>query len=226
MEEMAGAPKEAMGFRSPGEKTKYEVQRLENASSRIYQNKINQFEEHFVEPLLNAMLELARRNMANATTIKVFDDDFKYQTFQTLTVEDITGVGRIKPVAARHFAEQAQLIQDLTSLTGSGMWQTVQPHFSGVKLAKIVEDVFDLKDYQVVMPYIALAEQADGQKQAMVLEQQLHLQNQTASGSGSDFDTDGLGAGGGKPPAPGGTPFDLKRQPPASAEPPGLLATQ
>src|SRR6202051_2357872 len=29
MEEMAGAPKEAMGFRSPGEKTAYEVQRLE-----------------------------------------------------------------------------------------------------------------------------------------------------------------------------------------------------
>src|SRR5258705_1355205 len=45
MEEMAGAPKEAMGFRSPGEKTKYEVQRLENAASRIFQNKINQFEE-------------------------------------------------------------------------------------------------------------------------------------------------------------------------------------
>jgi len=73
MEQMAGAPKEAMGFRSPGEKTKYEVQRLENASSRIYQNKINQFEEQVIEPLLNAMLELARRNMTDATTIRVFD---------------------------------------------------------------------------------------------------------------------------------------------------------
>jgi len=36
MEEMAGAPKEAMGFRTPGEKTKYEVQRIENAASRIF----------------------------------------------------------------------------------------------------------------------------------------------------------------------------------------------
>jgi len=54
-----------MGFRSPGEKTKYEVQRLENASARIFQNKINQFEEQIVEPLLNAMLELARRNLAD-----------------------------------------------------------------------------------------------------------------------------------------------------------------
>ena len=35
MEEMAGAPKEAMGFRSPGEKTAYEVQRMENAASQV-----------------------------------------------------------------------------------------------------------------------------------------------------------------------------------------------
>jgi hypothetical protein len=56
----------------------------------------------------------------------------KTATFQTLTVEDITGVGRIKPIAARHFAEQAELVQNLTSLAGSNLWPTVQPHFSGV----------------------------------------------------------------------------------------------
>jgi hypothetical protein len=121
MEEMAGAPKEAMGFRSPGEKTKYEVQRLENAASRVFQNKINQFEE-IVEPLMNAMLELARRNMSGTMTIKVFNDEFKTSSFQSLTVEDITGIGRIKPVAARHFAEQADLIQNVTNLTNSGLW--------------------------------------------------------------------------------------------------------
>jgi len=44
MEEMAGAPKEAMGFRSPGEKTAFEVDALNNAAQRIYRNKINKFE--------------------------------------------------------------------------------------------------------------------------------------------------------------------------------------
>lgn len=190
MEEMAGAPKEAMGFRSPGEKTKYEVQQMQNASSRIYTNKIHQFEEQIVEPLLNAMLELARRNMAGATTIKVFDDDLKVATFQTLTIEDITGVGRIKPIAARHFAEQAELVQNLTTLTGSNLWATVQPHFSSVKLAKILEDIFDLKDLEVVTPYIALAEQADAQSQAQVLAEKLHQQMGTATGMGEDFDVD------------------------------------
>lgn len=190
MEEMAGAPREAMGFRSPGEKTKYEVQRLENAASRVFQNKIAQFEEQVVEPLLNAMLELARRNMTGTQVIKVFDDEFKMATFQSLTVEDITGIGRIKPVAARHFAEQAQLVQDLTQLTGSGMWPVVASHFSSIKLAKVLEEVFNLKDYEVVLPYVAIAEQAEAQGLAAVAQQQLMKEMGTATGLGEDYDVD------------------------------------
>jgi hypothetical protein len=225
MEEMAGAPKEAMGFRSPGEKTKYEVQRLENASARIFQNKINQFEQQMVEPLLNAMLELAQRNLSGAITIRIFDDEFKASSFQTLTVEDITGVGRIKPIAARHFAEQAELIQNLTSLTGSGLWPTVQPHFSGVALAKMLENVFDLSDYHIVQPYIALAEQADAQSQAQVLEEKLHQQTMTATGLGEDYDMHP------NPPqqqvgqARPGQQMGLQRNPPTSATPTGTIGT-
>jgi hypothetical protein len=196
MEEMAGAPREAMGFRTPGEKTKYEVQRLENAASRVFQNKIKQFEEQVIEPLLNAMLELARRNMTGVTSIRVFDDDFGLATFQSLTVQDITGVGRIKPIAARHFAEQAELVQNLTNLTQSNLWPTVQPHFSGIKLSRIVEDVFNLTDYKVVIPYIALAEQADAQRQAQALQEQVAMETGTASGIGEDFDINPVASNG------------------------------
>lgn len=188
MEEMAGAPREAMGFRSPGEKTKYEVQRLENAASRIFQNKINQFEEFILEPALNAMLELARRNMVNTTSIPIFDNEFKAQVFQSLSVEDITGVGRIKPRGARMFAEQAELVQNLQGLTSSPMWQFIQAHWSAVKLSEIYEDTFDLTDYKIVRPFVALAEQADGQRQVQQYQQQLHQEQGTASGVGEDFD--------------------------------------
>lgn len=188
MEEMSGSPREAMGIRTPGEKTKYEIQAMENAVSRMYHSKIIQFSEQMVEPLMNAMLELARRNMTGSTTIKVFDDEFKVASFQSLTAEDITGIGRIKPVAARHFAEQAQLVQNLTNLTGSGLWPTIQPHFSGVKLAKIIENVFDLDDYEVVLPYVALSEQAEGQKMVQSLQEQVQMSAATATGIGEDFD--------------------------------------
>jgi len=199
MEEMAGAPREAMGFRTPGEKTKYEVQAMENAAARIFANKIKQFEEQLVEPLLNAMLELARRNMTGVNTIRVFDDEFKMATFQDLTVEDITGIGRIKAVGARHFAEDTQLIQNLTGLAGSPLWQFVQPHFSSVKLAKIFENKFNLEDYEVVVPFVALSEQAEGQKQANALQEQVHMAAGTATGMGGDFD---IAPGATAPPVP------------------------
>lgn len=218
MEEMAGAPREAMGFRTPGEKTKYEVQRLENASSRVFQNKIKQFEEQIVEPILNAMLELARRNLTSSTVIKVFDNELKVSSFQSLTPEDITGVGRIKPVAARHFAEQAELIQNLTNLTGSGLWQTVQPHFSGVKLSKILEKTFNLEEWEVVLPFVALTEQAEGQQLLNTLEQQVHAASTTASGLGNDYD---LSAGGGPTPPP-----MLQSQPRDNATPGGMVSTE
>ena len=63
MEEMAGAPRQAMGIRTPGEKTAFEVQTLDNASSRVFMNKVSYFERNFLEPLINDMLELSRRNM-------------------------------------------------------------------------------------------------------------------------------------------------------------------
>ena len=225
MEEMAGAPREAMGIRSPGEKTKYEVQRLENASSRLFQNKINQFSEQVLEMLLNYMLELARRNLTGATTIKVFDSELNATTFQTLTVDDITGVGRIKPIGARHFAEQAELVQNLTALTGSGLWPTVQPHFSGITLARILESVFDLKDYNAVTPFVQLAEQADGQRMVQSLQEQLHQEMGTATGIGHDYDVDQQGKF--SPPPPTAKPgLGLQRNPPLNATPTGTLGTQ
>jgi hypothetical protein len=228
MEEMAGAPREAMGFRSPGEKTKYEVQRLENASARIFQNKIKQYEEQFEEKLLNALLELSRRNMSGSTTIKVFNDDFKLNTFQTLSVEDITGVGRIKPIAARHFAEQAELVQNITNLTGSGVWQIIQPHYSGIKLAKIFEQVFNLEDYEVMSKFVGLAEQAEAQKYIQALQEQVHQAAGTATGMGHDYDINPTtGEPSAQPMSQGNqSPFNLQRQPAANAEAGGMLGTQ
>lgn len=226
MEEMVGAPKEAMGIRSPGEKTKYEVQRLENASSRMFQNKIFQFSD-FLDSCLNAMLELAQRNMAALTSIRIFNDDYQTVTFQSLTVDDITGVGRIRAIGARHFAEQAELVQNLTSLTGSGLWPTVQPHFSGIVLSKVLESAFDLKDFRAVTPYIQLAEQADAQRYIQAMQEQLHQEQGTATGIGEDYDTNEQGHFQ-PPPEMGPKPMamGLQRNPPGTATPLGTLGTQ
>ncbi len=225
MEEMAGAPREAMGIRSPGEKTKYEVQRLENASSRLFQNKIFQFSE-FLDMLLNAMLELDRRTMTGVNTIRVFNDEFQTTTFENLTVDDITGIGRIKAIGARHFAEQAELVQNLTALTGSGLWQTVQPHFSGITLAKILESTFDLKDYGVVTPYVQLAEQADAQRYIQAMQEQLHQEAGTATGMGEDYDVNPGTGEFAPPPKTASAPLGLQRDASRGSVPTGTVSSQ
>lgn len=190
MEEMAGAPKEAMGFRTPGEKTKFEVQRLENAASRIFQHKIKQFEEVILEPALNAMLEMARR-FVSSQQVKQFDEDFKFTTFTTLTANDITGEGRIKPIAARHFAEQSQILQDLNGFFTSplGQDQEVMSHFSSLKLAQMIEKLIDIEEHGVVKPFVRLSERTDGQRMAASLEEQLAVETTTSAGvTEDDFD--------------------------------------
>ena len=167
MEEMAGSPKEAMGFRTPGEKTKYEVQRLENAAGRIFQNKIGYFEEQVTEPLLNFMLDLAARNM-DSTVIRVVDEEFQISVFETLTAVDITGSGRIKPVAARHFAEKAEFVQNINQFYSSGVGADpeVRQHLSSIRLAEMVNTVLDAEQYDLFAPYIRMQEQAEAQKLA------------------------------------------------------------
>ena len=180
MEEMAGSPREAAGFRTPGEKTMYEVQRLELAAGRIFQNKINQFERQITENILNAMLELARR-MIDKTTIRVFDNDLKIADFRVVSAEDIAGSGRIKPVAARHFAERALKVQDLNNFFNShaGNDQQVLQHFSTIKLAKMWEELLNLEDDQIVLPFVRISEQADAAKMVHSAQQDVSMVSST-----------------------------------------------
>lgn len=184
MEEMAGSPKEAMGIRSPGEKTAFEVQRLENAWSRLYSSKTAQFEEQGVERWINAMLEMSRRNLSGVQEISVFDDEYKLQVFTSLTPDDLVGVGTLRPVAARNFAEKAEMVQNLTSLYASGLAQDqgIMVHFSGIGIAGMLEYGLNLEQWGIVQENIRISEQADTQRLQQSAQQQVQMENMTPSG--------------------------------------------
>jgi hypothetical protein len=228
MEEMAGAPKEAMGFRTPGEKTAYEVQRMENAASRVFTNKISQFEEQLVENVLNAMLELARRNVTS-TSVRVFNEDLKIATFMELSPDDITGYGRIRPIAARHFAERAELVQNVNNFFGSTIGQdpSVREHFSSLGMAKMFEEVLDLGDYKLITPYIRIAEAADAQRLAQAAHEQVLMEASQASGlSMDDYDQQTpQGAPSGGPPGAAQGPGGALPPMPSSMPPRGAPAS-
>jgi len=183
MEEMAGAPKQATGFRTPGEKTAYEVQVLENGANRVFLNKSSYFEEIMLEPCLNAMLELARRNLDGADVIRVLDDATNAVMFSTITKEDITARGKIRPIGARHFAQNANMLQNLTTLSQSPAYDdpAVQAHISGKRMAGVIEMLLNLERFDLVSDNIRIHEQAETQS-VIAASQQVHQEEQAAGG--------------------------------------------
>lgn len=160
MEMYAGAPREAMGIRTPGEKTAFEVQSLENAAGRIFQEKIIQFEV-FMEALLNDMLEEAHRNFASSDIVRIIDTDLGVAQFKTISKEDITADGILRPIGARHFAQRAQELQNLVGVFNSPIGNIIAPHTSGIGLSEFINDVVDLRGYTIFRPNIALEEQQE-----------------------------------------------------------------
>ena len=181
MEEMAGAPKQAMGIRTPGEKTAFEVQQLSNAASRIFQEKITNFEVNVLEPLLNAMFESAKRNLDGTDVARVMDDDLGVVQFLKITKEDITAKGKLRPMGARHFAATAQLIQNLSSaLQIVGGDTSVMSHVSGKKIAALFfEEIPGLERFDLVQDNIRLIEQAETQRMMNQIQEDLEVEAQT-----------------------------------------------
>lgn len=176
MEMYAGAPREAMGVRTPGEKTAFEVQQLQNASGRIFQEKITTFEIELLEPLLNAMLEVSRRRIDQNDMIRVMDDDLGVMKFVEITKEDITASGKLRPIGARHFASQAQLMQNLVGIMNSPIANLLAPHTSSKQLAKVVEDVMGLSRFQLFKPNIAIFEQQETQRLMSQAQEDLQVE--------------------------------------------------
>jgi len=183
MEELAGAPKMAMGLRTAGEKTAFEVQTLDNAANRIFNHKAAKFEMEFLEPALNAMLEASRRNMKYNDVISVIDDDTGVQLFQTISKEDIAGRGKIVPVGARHFQERAQRVQTLNQVMQiKAMDPTVGAHLSGKVIAKLLAE--ELTERELYGENISVFEQMETQQAAMDAEADMQEEMQIKAEQG------------------------------------------
>lgn len=175
MEEMAGSPKQAMGFRTPGEKTAFEVQVLENAAGRIFQNKIRYFEEMFVEPIINTMFAMSKQRAGSADTVREVNANDGTVDFRDIQKEDILHSGTLRPVGARHFVEKAQAVQNLQNLFSSPMAQdpSFLAHWSPLKLSLATEDLLDLRKYQIVSENVRIVEQTETASLQQVGEDQV-----------------------------------------------------
>ena len=139
MEEMAGTPKEAMGFRTPGEKTAFEVSQLNTASSRLFNEKVSKFETELLEPLLTLMIKMI---IAQPTKIVSIRTKNKYgaSVFTDLDISTITAEGRFQAIGSATYTEKAKIAQTLLQLSNTAFMndQLIGNWFDPKKLAEVI----------------------------------------------------------------------------------------
>lgn len=183
MEEYAGAPREAMGIRTPGEKTAFEVSSLQNAASRVFQSKITYFEEQFLEPIINAEVEVARRNLDTTDIVRVVDDDFGVAEFLRVTKQDLLANGKLVPIGARHFARQATLVQNLQQFMQALQQDPMlAQHFPAENLARAWEDLLGFKRLELFEKFGRLEEETEFERLRRAAEEQVEVESQVDLG--------------------------------------------
>lgn len=181
MEEMAGSPREANGFRTPGEKTKFEVQLLDNGANRVFRHKTKQF-ERMIERILDDMHEMARRNLDGSDIIRSSSNEFGLDEFLTITREDISATGKFRARGSSIFIEKANKLQTLNTVYNGPLGEMIKQHTSSIKLAEAIEDAAGFEKHGLITKNIGIQEDADSQRlanqtqQAVGEEDQLDLQ--------------------------------------------------
>ena len=191
MEEYAGAPPEAAGFRSPGEKTKFEVAQLATASGKIFQNKMKLFEEDQLEKIANAELEVGRDNFNTHDTIELIDPVTGAKLFEDISKQDITANGKLVPIGSRHFIRQAQLAQELLQFQQSALVdEKVAAHFPAKKVAKMWEEILGFDEFDLFEEFGRIPEDLEAARLTAAAQKTLQEENDTPT-DGEDFEDDG-----------------------------------
>lgn len=134
MEEYAGVPPEAMGMKTPGEQTKFEVAERLTAAGRLFNSKVAKYEDEMVVPSLNAEMELAKRELDENLSILVSLEEG--DIWQEITPDTLKNKGTFRAVGARHYAQQQRLSQDLQGLMQAiQMDPEIAVHFPPRKIA-------------------------------------------------------------------------------------------
>lgn len=177
MEEFMGSPREVLGFRTPGEKTMFEVSQMMTAATRIFQRQIRKFELEYFEPLINNMLALYLKRKAGQTiTLRHWDSENEYYAFQELHIDDIKALGRVVVTGSINYQDKAQVAQALQMLGQNPLFMdgAVLNNFSTTELGHIFMFVSGLDKFpNLFQKNKRLFEITDQQKLVESLSQQV-----------------------------------------------------
>lgn len=151
MEEFVGSPKEVLGFRTPGEKTMYEVEQLMTAATRLFQRQIRKFEREVLEQILNGLLQLyLKRKAGQKISLKFWDSKKEIYTFKDVEVDEINGLGRIVVFGTEVAQDKAKVAQALQALGQNPLFldEVVRNNFNPVELGKVFSYITGLDRFE------------------------------------------------------------------------------
>ena len=135
MDYYAAVPPESYGFKTPGEQTKFQVSERVNAAGLMFFSKISKFENQMITPSVNAELELAKVHLDENLQVPVSTEEG--DIFEEITPLILKNQGTLIAVGARHYKQQARLVQELRQfMEAMQMDPEMKMHFSPKKLAK------------------------------------------------------------------------------------------
>lgn len=180
MEEMAGTPREAMGFRTPGEKTAFEVSQLNTASSRLFNEKVKKFEREMLEPLLTSMIRLYLNSGVSFIKVETVAPNGA-KKWEKIDLSTLEGDGKFVAVGSDTYTEKARIAQTLMQLGNSGIYmdELVRNNFDPEIIAYILTVTTGLDKYPRILRENARVsaqlkmQQAADSAQQLVEEQQV-----------------------------------------------------
>ena len=133
------------------------------------------------------MLAEAVRNFEGVERIRSVDEKYGTETFIEITKQDLSAAGKIYPVGARHFAEQARFIQELAqTIQTIQAIPTVAAHISGKAIAKALEENLGWQNYKIVQDNAAVFEQAETQRLVNKAQENLQVEATIDPSGGSE----------------------------------------
>lgn len=191
MEELTHAPKESIGQRTPGEKTKFEVQLLDQGQNKVFRRKVKKLEREQVTAILNDILEQGRHHMDATDLVKTFNNELGTTKFLEVTQSDLNGNGTLVARGATIFAEKANALQTLNAVMGSPVASLLAPNVSRKALTAAIEELGDLEKYGLFTFGIGIQEDQELQRLLSKAQDQTQASNLTQEEVGGVTETNG-----------------------------------
>jgi hypothetical protein len=167
-----GLPADFVGFRTAGEKTFGEVAELQAGAMRPFLDKAKDFEEDFLQPILQAEVELARTHLENTMSVPGNMTN-GFTPFIEVSPTTLKANGTYIPQGAARFERKNQIIAALSQLSSTKLMEFAGPHVSGKGVANTLTRLMELEGEEFFSEFAQIIEGVEGQELANMAQQQL-----------------------------------------------------